>query len=48
MNFETAPTILIIVLLSIPTLGQKCLYSGANLFFEKGYHINILKNNIIN
>jgi len=38
----------IIVLSSIPEFGQESLDLGANLFFEKGYPIDNLKNNIVN
>ena len=38
----------IIMLSSIPEFGNEALSKGANLFFEKGYPINKLKNDIVN
>jgi len=38
----------IIMLSSIPEFGNEALSKGANLFFEKEYPINKLKNNIVN
>ena len=38
----------IIMLSSIPEFGNEALSKGANLFFEKGYPINKLKNVIVN
>jgi hypothetical protein len=38
----------IIALSSIPEFGQEALNLGANLFFEKGYPIDRLKEHIAN